>query len=217
MGSKKEITPTGILLLLFAFVGGLLGMNLNFAFLWIPCFVMILYFIPYLNINESEWNISAQRIFSASTITLGGFLHLELQITNNNSVPQTITIDNKYDEEIILIKGWTLQVVELKPGEKKKLSYIFTVKKRGKFKFHPLRIYKGDYLGLYRNKHDFEDIFQVQVIPSIISGDTFNFREISGTDDEIGYICFFPLVEVYIAKAKKSCESKGQTPIVIDN
>ena len=166
MSSTKEITPTGILLLLIAFVGGILGMNLNFAFVWIPCFVLILYFTPFLTIYQSDWEISAQRIFSASTITLGGFLHLEVQITNNSKTPLTLTVENKYDDEIILIKGWTLQRVQLNPGEKKKLYYIFTVKKRGNFTFQPLQVYRGDFLGLYRNSHEFEDVFQLQVIPA---------------------------------------------------
>ena len=128
--------------------------------------MLILYFIPFLAIYRSNWELSAQRIFSASTITLGGFLHLEIQITNTNNTPLTITIDNKYDGSIILIEGWTLQRIQLKPGEKRKLSYIFTVNKRGNFNFQPLRVYKGDLLGLYRNTLEIEDKFQVQVIPA---------------------------------------------------
>ncbi|MCK4848076.1 MAG: DUF58 domain-containing protein [Candidatus Heimdallarchaeota archaeon] len=166
MRRTKEITPTGILILSLAFVGGLLGMNLNFPFVWIPCFMLILYFIPFLAIYRSQWNISTHRIFSTSTITLGGFLHLEVQITNTNSTPLRITVDNKYDKGIILIKGWPLQRVKLKPGEKKRLSYIFTIKSRGNFEFQPLRLYRGDFLGLYRNSIEIEDSFQVQVIPA---------------------------------------------------
>ncbi|MHA1236484.1 MAG: DUF58 domain-containing protein [Candidatus Hodarchaeales archaeon] len=166
MKRTKEITPTGILLLSLAFVGGLLGMNLNFPFVWIPCFMLILYFIPFLTIYRSQWDIAAQRLFSTSTITLGGFLHLEVQITNTNSTPLTITVDNRYDKAIILIKGWTLQRVHLKPGEKKRISYIFTVKKRGNFEFQPLRLYRGDFLGLYRNSIEIEDLFGVRVIPA---------------------------------------------------
>ncbi|MHA1543376.1 MAG: DUF58 domain-containing protein, partial [Candidatus Hodarchaeales archaeon] len=166
MRRSKEITPTGILILIIAFVVGLLGMNLNFSFIWLPCFTLILYFIPFLAIYRSNWEVSAQRFFSASTITLGGFLHLEIQITNTNTTPLTITIDNKYDGSIILIEGWTLQRIQLKPGERKKLSYIFTVKKRGNFDFQPLRVYKGDLLGLYRNTLEIDDKFQVQVIPA---------------------------------------------------
>ncbi|MHA1944552.1 MAG: DUF58 domain-containing protein [Candidatus Hodarchaeales archaeon] len=166
MRRSKEITQTGLLILILAFVGGLLGMNLNFSFIWVPCFMLILYFIPFLAIYRSNWEVSAQRIFSASTITLGGFLHLEIQITNTNATPLTVTIGNKYDGSIILIEGWTLQRIQLKPGEKRSLSYIFTVNKRGNFDFQPLRVYKGDLLGLYRNTLEIEDKFQVQVIPA---------------------------------------------------
>ena len=166
MKRTKEITPTGILILSLAFVGGLLGMNLNFPFVWIPCFMLILYFIPFLTIYRSQWDISAQRLFSTSTITLGGYLHLEVQITNTNSTPLTITVDNRYDKAIILIKGWTLQRVQLNPGEKKRISYIFTVKKRGNHEFQPLRLYRGDFRGLYRNSIEIEDLFGIQVIPA---------------------------------------------------
>jgi len=163
---KKEITPTGILILSLAFVGGLLGINLNFPFIWIPSFVLILYFIPFLAIYRSQWDISAKRFFSTSTITLGGFLHLEVQIENVNSTPLTITVDSRYDNAIILIKGWTLQRVQLKPGEKRRLSYIFTVKNRGNFEFKPLKLYRGDFLGLYRSCIEIEEPFKVQVIPA---------------------------------------------------
>jgi uncharacterized protein (DUF58 family) len=141
-------------------------MNLNFPFVWIPCFILILYFIPFLAIYRSQWDVSAHRFFSTSAITLGGFLHLEVQITNTNSTPLTITIDNRYDKEIVLIKGWTLQRVNVKPGENIKLSYIFTINNRGSFEFQPMRLYRGDFLGLYRNLIEKEDTYTVQVIPA---------------------------------------------------
>jgi uncharacterized protein (DUF58 family) len=135
----REITSQGKILLVLAFIGAILGMNFGLSFLWFPSFTLILYFIPFLRFYfVRPLEVSSFRVFSASTVTLGGFLHCRLRLRNqshNSSV--TLTYENRYSEEIVLIKGWTHQRIHLNPGEKRDFSFIFTFSKRGIHEFFP--------------------------------------------------------------------------------
>jgi uncharacterized protein (DUF58 family) len=164
----REITSQGKILLVLAFIGAILGMNFGLSFLWFPSFTLILYFIPFLRFYfVRPLEVSSFRVFSASTVTLGGFLHCRLRLRNqshNSSV--TLTYENRYSEEIVLIKGWTHQRIHLNPGEKRDFSFIFTFSKRGIHEFFPILIYRGDPLGLFRESYQFEEKKEIRVIPA---------------------------------------------------
>jgi uncharacterized protein (DUF58 family) len=164
----REITGQGQIILALAFIGGLLGMNFNFSFLWFPSFAIILYFVPFLRYHFTPpVEISAFRVFSASTVTLGGFLHCRLRIQNSLKDSKIkVTYENQYSSDIILVKGWTHQTIHLNPGEIKNFSFIFTFKKRGIHEILPLQIYRSDPLGLYRDSYTFEESYQIRVIPA---------------------------------------------------
>ncbi|MHA2244710.1 MAG: DUF58 domain-containing protein [Candidatus Hodarchaeales archaeon] len=163
---KLEITPQGQVILVLASVGGLLGMNFGLTFLWLPSFALILYFLPFLRYHFTTCNFSAFRVFSSSTITLGGFLHCKLRIKNLSNNSLTLTFENSYSSEIFLVKGWTHQTVRLNRGESRNFSFIFTFSRRGLHEFFPLNIYRGDPLGLYRDSYEVEESFQIRVIPA---------------------------------------------------
>lgn len=163
---KIEITPQGQVLLVLAFIGGLVGMNFGLPFLWLPSFALILYFLPFLRYHFSSCNFSAFRVFSSSTVTLGGFLHSRLRIKNLQDVSLTLTFENHHSSKIILVKGWTHQTIHLAPGESRNFSFIFTFSQRGFHDFYPLLIYRGDSLGLYRDSYEVEESVQIRVIPA---------------------------------------------------
>ena len=163
---KLEITPQGQILLVLSFLGGIIGMNFGLTFLWLPSFALILYFLPFLRYHFTTYNFSAFRVFSSSTVTLGGFLHCRLQRKNLTANSLTLTFENSYSSEIILVKGWTHQTVRLTPGESRNFSFIFTFSQRGLHNFFPLNIYRGDPLGLYRDSYEVEESFQIRVIPA---------------------------------------------------
>ncbi|MFX0086975.1 MAG: DUF58 domain-containing protein [Candidatus Hodarchaeota archaeon] len=165
---RREITSQGKFILVLTFIGAILGMNFGLSFLWFPAFTLILYFIPFLRFHlSSSLEVSSFRVFSASTVTLGGFLHCRLRLINqshNSSV--SLTYDNRYSKEIILIKGWTHQRVHLNPGETRDFSFIFTFSKRGIHEFSPIIIYRGDPLGLFRESYEFDEKIEIRVIPA---------------------------------------------------
>ncbi|MFW9905007.1 MAG: DUF58 domain-containing protein [Candidatus Thorarchaeota archaeon] len=163
---RLEITSQGQFLLLIAFIGILLGMNFGLAFLWLPSFALIFYFLPLIRYYYTESNFTTFRVFSASTVTLGGFLHCQLQVKNLQDHSLTLTFENRHSDDIILVEGWTHQTVYLKPGESRKFSSIFTFAKRGDYQFFPLIFYRGDPLGLYRQSYEKEDTFDIRVIPA---------------------------------------------------
>jgi len=163
---KKEITPQGQILLVLSFIGGLIGMNLGLTFLWLPSFALILYFLPFLRYHFSTCDFFAFRVFSSSTVTLGGFLHCRLRIKNLQDSPLILSFENRYSNEIILVKGWTHQTVNLASGEIRNFSFIFTFSKRGFHEFFPLLIFRGDPLGLYRDSYEVEETIQIRVIPA---------------------------------------------------
>jgi uncharacterized protein (DUF58 family) len=163
---QLEITPQGQFLLLIAFIGILLGMNFGLAFLWLPSFALIFYFLPLIRYYYTEPNFTAFRVFSASTVTLGGFLHCQLKLKNLQDSPLTLTVENRHSNEIILVEGWTHQTVYLKPGESRKFSSIFTFAKRGDYQYFPLIFYLGDPLGLYRLSYEKEETVNIRVIPA---------------------------------------------------
>ncbi len=165
---KREITGLGKILLALAFIGGLLGMNFNLSFLWFPSFAIILYFLPFLRYHFTPpIEVTAFRVFSASTVTLGGFLHCRLRIQNlSNTSAMSLRYENNHSDEIVLIKGWTHQTIYLQPGEIRKFSFVFTFKTRGIHEFSPLVIYRGDSLGLYRDLYIIEENVQIRIIPA---------------------------------------------------
>lgn len=164
---KKEITPQGQVLLAFAFIGGIIGMNFGLTFLWIPSFAMLLYFLPFLRYHFITCKFSAFRVFSSSTVTLGGFIHCRLRIKNLQDTSLTLTFENCFSSEIVLVKGWTHQTIRLARGESRNFSFIFTSTQRGIHDFYPLVIYQGDPLALYRDSYVMEvESFQVRVIPA---------------------------------------------------
>ncbi len=163
---KIEITPQGKVLLILAFIGGLLGMNFGLTFIWLPSFALILYFVPFLRYHFTTWDFSAFRVFSSSTVTLGGFLHCRLKIMNPQEVPLTLTFENRFTSEIFLVKGWTHQTIRLNPGESRNFSFIVTFSQRGYHEFLPLLIYRGDPLGLYRDSYEVDEPVQIRVIPA---------------------------------------------------
>ncbi|MFX1506390.1 MAG: DUF58 domain-containing protein [Promethearchaeota archaeon] len=166
LSQRLGITPQGQFLLLMAFIGILVGMNFGLTFLWLPSFVIIFYFLPLIHYYYTESNFTAFRVFSASTVTLGGFLHCHLQVKNLQDRPLTLTFENRHSNEIVLVEGWTHQTVNLKPGENRKFSFIFTFAKRGDYQFFPLIFYRGDPLGLYRQSYEMEDTVNIRVIPA---------------------------------------------------
>ncbi|MFX1282818.1 MAG: DUF58 domain-containing protein [Promethearchaeota archaeon] len=166
LSHKKEITPQGQILLVLSFIGGIIGMNFGLSFLWIPSFALILYFLPCIRFHFTSCNFSVFRVFSSSTVTLGGFLHCRLRIKNLQDSPLILTFENRYSNGIILVKGWTHQSVHLAPGESRKFSFIFTFSTRGFHEFFPLLIYRGDPLGLYRDSYEVEESVQIRVIPA---------------------------------------------------
>jgi uncharacterized protein (DUF58 family) len=162
-----NITPQGQIVLVLSFIGGLLGMNFGLVFLWLPSFALILYFLPFFYFRYSDMEFSAFRLFSASTVTLGGFLHCRLRIINPlKDANLTVTFENRYSEGVILVKGWTHSLIQLKPGEKRDFSFIFTFEKRGYHEFFPLLIYRSDPLGFYRDSYEVEDTVKIRVIPA---------------------------------------------------
>ncbi len=163
---KLEITPQGQVFLLLAFIGGLLGMNFGLTFLWLPSFAFIFYFLPLIRYYFTEANFSSFRVFSASTVTLGGFLNCRLHVKNLQDNPLTLTFENRHSTEIILVQGWTHQTVHLNPGESRRFSFIFTFAHRGDYEFLPLLFYRGDPLGLYRESYEIEDPVNIRVIPA---------------------------------------------------
>lgn len=163
---KTEITPQGQFLLLLAFIGSLLGMNFGLTFLWLPSFALIFYYLPLIRYYFTEANFTAFRVFSASTVTLGGFMHCRLQMKNLQNNPLTLTFENRHSNEIILVQGWTHQTVHLKPGESRRYSFIFTFAHRGDYEFLPLLFYRGDPLGLYRESYEIENPVNIRVIPA---------------------------------------------------
>lgn len=164
----REITSQGKILLALAFIGAILGMNFGMSFLWFPSFALILYFIPFFRYYFlSPIEITTFRVFSASTVTLGGFLHCRLRIRNKSPKSSlTITYENQYSQNIVLVKGWTHQRIKLKPGETRDFSFIFTCSKRGIHEFSPIIIYRSDPLGLFRDSYEFEEIIPIRVIPA---------------------------------------------------
>ena len=166
VSQRLEITPQGQFLLFIAFIGILIGMNFGLAFLWLPSFALIFYFLPLIRYYYTESNFTAFRVFSASTVTLGGFLHCKLQVKNLQERPLTITFENRHSSEIILVEGWTHQTITLKPGESRKFSFIFTFAQRGDYQFSPLIFYRGDPLGLYRQSYEKDEAVNIRVIPA---------------------------------------------------
>ena len=163
---KIEITPQGKVILILAFIGGLLGMNFGLTVLWLPSFALILYFVPFFRYYFTSWDFSAFRVFSSSTVTLGGFLHCRLNIMNPYEIPLTLTYENRFSSEMYLVKGWTHQTICLKPGESRNFSFIVTFSQRGYHEFSPLLIYRGDPLGLYRDSYEVDKPVQIRVIPA---------------------------------------------------
>ncbi|MFX1516630.1 MAG: DUF58 domain-containing protein [Promethearchaeota archaeon] len=163
---RLEITPQGQVLLLLAFIGSLLGMNFGLTFLWLPSFALIFYFLPLIRYYFTDINFTAFRVFSASTVTLGGFLHCRLQVKNLQDKSLTVTFENRHSNEIILVQGWTHQTVHLKPKESRRFSFIFTFSQRGDYEFFPLLFYRGDPLGLYRQSYELENPVNIRVIPA---------------------------------------------------
>ena len=161
-----QITPQGQFLLLLTFIGIVLGMNFGLSFLWLPSFALIFYFLPLIRYYNTEANFTAFRVFSASTVTLGGFLHCRLQVKNLQKSPLTMTFENRHSTEIILVQGWTHQTVKLKPGETRRFSFVFTFASRGDFEFYPVLFYRGDPLGLYRQLYEIESTVNIRVIPA---------------------------------------------------
>ena len=166
MKRYREITASGSLALIISSVAGIIGMNLNFPFLWIPSFALIFYFIPFISFFYRKWEVSAQRYTSATTITLGDFFYLKITLKNLHTRAITFSIDNRYSEAMILVKGWSLNKIRLLPGEKESVSFIFTVSKRGIHELQSLCLYKSDPLGLYRNVIEYSEKIPIQVIPA---------------------------------------------------
>lgn len=163
---KIAITPHGQVLLVLAFIGGLLGMNFGLTLLWLPSFALIIYFLPFLRYRFTTWNVTAFRVFSSTTVTLGGFLHCRLLIKNPLDTPLTITFEIRSSNGIILVRGWSHQTIHLNPQERYKISFVFTFSQRGVHEFHPLLIYRSDPLGLYRDSYEVDDSVQIRVIPA---------------------------------------------------
>ncbi|MFX0013798.1 MAG: DUF58 domain-containing protein [Promethearchaeota archaeon] len=166
LSHKIELTPQGQALLALAFIGGLLGMNFGLTFLWLPSFALVFYFLPCLRFYRNSCNFSVFRVFSSSTVTLGGFLLCRLQIQNSQNNPLTLTFENRFTKDVFLVKGFTHQTIHLNSREKRNFSFIFTFSKRGFHEFYPLLIYRGDPLGLYRDSYEIEDSVQIRVIPA---------------------------------------------------
>ena len=164
----REITSQGKILLALAFLGAILGMNFGLSFIWFPSFALILYFIPFFRYYFlPPLEITTFRVFSASTVTLGGFLHCKLRIRNKSTKsPFTITYENQYSQNIVLVKGWTHQRIRLRPGETRDFSFIFTCSKRGIHNFSPIIIYRSDPLGLFRDSYEYEETIPIRVIPA---------------------------------------------------
>jgi uncharacterized protein (DUF58 family) len=163
---KFEITLVGRLILVLAVLGGIIGMNFGLPSLWIPSFALIFYFLPFLQNYLTNLNISAERELSTSTVTLGGYLHCRLHIKNPNNSPLKISFENRFEDSIILIKGWNYQRVTLNPQELRVFSFIFTFRKRGIHKFFPILIYRSDPLGLLRDSIEIDDNMEIKVIPA---------------------------------------------------
>jgi uncharacterized protein (DUF58 family) len=163
---RIEVTSFGQLLFILSLITGILGMNFGLAFLWIPGFALIFYFIPYFRFYFTNWDISAFRMFSSTTITLGGFLHCRLRIQNPNNFPLRVNFAITHTKSVILVKGWTHQSIQLNPSEKRNFSFIFTFSRRGIHTFFPIQIYRGDPLGLYRDSMKIEDLTEIRVIPA---------------------------------------------------
>ncbi|MHA1977182.1 MAG: DUF58 domain-containing protein [Candidatus Hodarchaeales archaeon] len=166
MKQYREITAGGTLALILSSTTGIIGMNLNFPFLWLPSFALIFYFLPFISYFYRKWEVSAHRIVSATTVTLGGFFYLKIELQNMKQKAITFTLDSKYSDSFLLVKGWSLNKISLDPGETKSVSFIFAVSNRGVHEIHTLYLYKSDPLGLYRDVIEFSESIPIQVIPA---------------------------------------------------
>lgn len=167
MQRKIEITPQGQLILGIAVIFGLLGINFGFPFLWMPSFALILYYLPFIRLAVTKWQISMVEVFSATTITLGGFVQCRVKITNLQDNQIGLQLEFPVTNPIILVEGSRHQIVTLKPHESKEISFIFSFSERGVYEFPPLLIYRGDPLGFYQDAIILEEKpFQIRVIPA---------------------------------------------------
>ena len=119
MQRKIEITPQGQLILGIAVIFGLLGINFGFPFLWMPSFALILYYLPFIRFTVTNWQISVLEVFSATTITLGGFVQCRVKITNLQDNQIDLQLEFPVTNPIILVEGSRHQIVTLKPHESK--------------------------------------------------------------------------------------------------
>ncbi len=162
----REISPSGILVLILSSFGGIIGMNLNFPILWFPSFICIFYFLPFITYFYREWGVSAQHYVSSSIVTLGDFFYLRITLKNVNRRKIRFYLNMNISESFVLVKGWNFKKVALFPGESKSYSFIFAVSKRGIHEIQSFCLLRCDPLGLYRDVIKFSDPISIQVIPA---------------------------------------------------
>lgn len=132
----------------------------------------------------SRWAhaIEAERICDATTADIGDLVSIVVKLKHIGRYPITwVLVEDLIEQKSLAfkppslgLKGKRLEVMQLKPGEKKQLIYQLECNRRGYYQIGPLVLETGDMFGLNRRFRVLTEPVFLLVYPKIISIESYD-------------------------------------------
>ena len=178
-----QVAPTPKFALIAGISALLLAGMVSGAALWVIAAIAAAILLVLNSFLANTWSRStvAARLGGDREVKLGSRLPIEVKLTNGSRIPVLwLLVEDLlprwatfFDPPTLQIEGDRVQVLLLKAGETRSLSYEIKCNRRGYFQIGPTVMETGDLMGMYRRYRVGTQPQYVTVLPNIVALSTY--------------------------------------------